>query len=375
MQNPTLTQANLHCLGAFDQVSAPTAPAANPSAPTAPAANLRLLHLLRESNVNTPISAWASGCDGSPVALSTGLSSQQSRAIQSIRCGRSALAFWPFQLPLSASSADRPSLTVARTQFLAMATSTCRLCGLAVETPLHLITSCANDHMRNFQGWIRKDAIRLLKRMVFFLRKALKLQHATTKRPKPAAAAPVAMIPPVWEQSLKALLRALSDCIWDSEDGRTVVFRLMACVPWSAFDVRGHSQDTTGSDAPSRDARVSQRTARKDGVVPIPVPNPSLPLALALGKVFDATSCPRGSLRQWANLWTQWSARAIMRLAQCHSCALELPASIAKCPLCKCSGSDIAVQAAALHAMDDLHIDESSDESSDGESEDSSPEA
>ena len=260
-----------------------------------------------------------------------------------MRCGRSALAFWPFQLPLAASHAVRPSLMTARTQFLAMASGTCRLCGLAVETPLHLITSCVNDHMRNFQGWIRKAAIQLLKRMAFFLRKALKFQHTTTSRPKPATPAAVSMIPPVWEQSLNALLHALIECDWDSEDGRTVIFRLMTCVPWSAFDVRDQMQDTTGSDGRSRDARASQRTARKDGIMPIPVPNASFPLTLALGQVFDATSCPRGSLRQWANLWTQWSARAIMRLAQCHSCALELPASIAKCPLCKCSESEIAV--------------------------------
>lgn len=317
-RQPTQAHALLHCIGRYDCESAQEAPSTNH----------RLSYLVTEEDITTPMSAWAAGCDGSPIALSTKLRRSQCRAIQAIRCGRIALAWWPFHFEAD-SSVQQAAQSLKRKQAFIAADAPCRLCGSGVETPLHLIVACQHEEMVHFRNWLFKQTQHLLRRMDRVLRSAFR---------SPAdGASPVGRtetaLPKALEEALSDLTAALKEATMSSDDSKIVMFRLMACAPWSAHDVREAAPDATGGSSNDRAERARAREERRSTAPSQPSVDPSLPLTLAIGRLLDATVHQRSRLRSWANLWTLWSYRAVRRLTAMHGCALGVAKATSSCPV------------------------------------------
>ena len=350
-KSPLRAHAMLHCIGKYDR----------PCTDFAPSDNLRLKHLLVDDGITTPMSAWGAGCDGSPIALSTKLSTRQSRAIQTFRCGRAALVWWPFHFPTADPKADEASQKASKFAFIS-SDSVCRLCHAGVETPLHLIAACQHQEIVHYRKWMVKQTKQLLERMDFLLRRAFEppAQH----RPPTGALGQQTMPQPL-NAALSQLKDAIRHCDWSSDDARTAIFRLITCAPWSAHDVRVPDVDATGSDAQGRQARADRRSRLQSGTGAAPVPNDDFVLCKAIGTVLDATSHQRSRLRQWANLWTRWSFKAVAQLATRHGCAQGIREAVAHCVVHGGAQGGRRRHRLCAQPVDDFHIDDLSSDDGD----------
>lgn len=266
--------------------------------------NKRLQHLLQPSAIVTRLSAWAGGCDGSPIALSTCLSARQCRVIQYFRMGYAALAYWPFnqQFP-SAGHAATSGHQSARLRFFGDdANRECPFdgCSEFQHHPLHLATTCKSDVWTGYQRFLRAGVRHLLERMVYALGKAYGDNPPGTFRAACSA--------------VRTQLTTERVALWSERDYAHVVLRLLSCAPFSSYDVRDQmaaQRDT--SDRVVRSVVSSQR--------PQPVTNVAMPLSLAVGQLFDSIQVQRSYLRKWANLWCQWAFKYIMALAGHYNCS------------------------------------------------------
>jgi hypothetical protein len=192
--------------------------------------------------------------------------------------------------------------------------------------------------------------------MDFLLRRAF--APATNKRPTGGSDGAESGIPPGLAAALLQLRGAASTCDWDSEDALTAMFRLMACAPWSAHDVRLADSVATGNDARSRQARADARAGLRAGTDKEPVPNDDFALCRAIGAVLDTTAHQRSKLRQWANLWTRWSFKAVAQLATRHGCAQGIGEAVAHCVVHGSMSHGGRRKPLCAQPTDDLHLDE-----------------
>ena len=270
----------------------------------------RMLHLLTANAAVTRISAWAAGCDGSPIALSTRLSARQCRVIQYFRLGRDALTFWPFNQRAaqveSGSDAARWSRhhKSARGLFhIDDANCECPFDGCAEPQhhPIHFATTCKSPVWAGYQAFLRSGVRKLLERMLFMLGKAYG-EH-------PPASFKAA------REALRAQLGAAHAATWSSLDYTHAVMRLLSCAPFSVYDLR--SQVPLPGNTTTRALRASTAAQRP----PAPIAAADMPLSRALGQLFDSVQMQRSYLRQWANLWCQWAFKYIMALAGHYNCS------------------------------------------------------
>ena len=255
----------------------------------------------------------------------------QCRALQAIRCGRIALAWWPFHFEPteSANGIIAPPPAQQKQAFIG-SDSPCRLCHEGVETPLHLIVACQHEEMQHFRRWLFKQTKHLLARMDKLIKSAFQVRVYDSAS---AARAKETTMPTALQEALVAVAAATKVASPSSNDSRVVMFRLMACAPWSAYDVREADADTAGGGAHDRSARAQARERRRSTQPAEPTTHPGLPLALAIGKMLDSLAHKRSRLRPWANLWTLWSYRAVMRLTTMHGCALGIAKAMSSCPV------------------------------------------
>ena len=99
------------------------------------------------------------------------------------------------------------------------------------------------------------------------------------------------------------------DFTWVSDDGKTLLTRLVLATPFSCFDVR----------TPLAVVDSRRTSIQRDGSST--APDTSLPLIHAFGAVLNAVTLPRARLRPYANAWVRWSRRVIHELAGTHACA------------------------------------------------------
>ena len=244
----------------------------------------------------TPLSAWSAGCDGSPISLSTRLSATQCRVIQYFRIGRGTLSFWPFMLPRRKHQTHHGPRAAL---FTDAANAVCPFgCGASQHTPVHFATTCAAAHWTGYQAHLRSETRRLLFRMCTLLTKA----QGMTSNPQLAAAV----------ESVRATLSATTAADWLTDDYIHVVIRLLSCTPFSAFDIRAG----VAPQAVAAAAGPAQHPPHRR-----PHGNPTaMPLSRAVGTMLDSVRIQRSYLRNWANVWTQWSYRRIMEMAGHYNC-------------------------------------------------------
>lgn len=273
----------------------------------------RMQQLLNTNSSVTSVSAWAAGCEGSPIALSTCLSARQCRVIQYFRLGRDALTYWPFnQQRWASASTGSPTEKgsghqSARAAFhadVATGDSTCPFagCDSAQHHPIHFAAACTSPLWTGYRRYLRTGVRSLLKRMIFML------HHAYGKKPSADFMAAKA-----------ALAAQLSDAhatTWNTADYTHVVTRLLTCTPFSAFDIRAQvpPQRSTLS------LTLRSSTTAQRATLPDPLPAGDMPLSSALGRLLDSVCIQRSYLRQWANLWCQWAFKYIMALAGHYNC-------------------------------------------------------
>lgn len=310
-------QAGLHYLGTADYGQKERA-------------NPRLKHLLSEVSAVTRISAWAAGCDGSPIALSTCCSARQCRAIQYFRLGRSALTYWPFNQRALGTEGGVVSALAARKTFYSSDVG--RMCPFAGcdaphHNPIHFATSCTSAVWSRFQAFLRAGVRDLLGRMVFMLKKA----HGEDVPSEFAAARTL-----------------LNDQIqqwrtWNDDDYRHVVMRLLSCAPFSEHDVRDQMLPGRNAGRSMRASTQSQRPAARPAL--------DMPLSRALGRLFDSVCLQRSLLRKWANLWCQWAYKHIVALAGHYNCSRGFDRDDVPC----FNHRERRISnAAGLHEVDDL---------------------
>lgn len=173
---------------------------------------------------------------------------------------------------------------------------------------------------------LHEQAKRLLLRMIYLLRRAFMPRERTTQ---PLAETEVGRLPAGLDDALRAVRDILRGFDWEADDGKAVLYRLVACTPWSEFDARTSGTDTSGSNVQTRQERAEARAQRREGHTADTAPRADIPLARAVGNVFDLVMQRRSRLRQWANLWALWSYRAVAALVAHHGCALGSPDAVA----------------------------------------------
>ena len=185
-----------------------------------------------------------------------------------------------------------------RSAWIADTHAKCRLCEAEHETPFHLLSSCSHPHVIQQRSRIHMSATQLIVQLLQLLRR----EHIT-----------------FWGEDASVDVKARVDSAlsvatdrtfsWYSTDGRTLLPRLLAAAPYSAFDVRATV------DRMAQHRRSIQRDAQA------PVSNDHAPLTHAIGAVLDAITLPRARLRPYANAWVRWSHKTTHMLAGIHACA------------------------------------------------------
>lgn len=317
--------------------------------------NKRLHWLLDGAGAVTRLSAWAAGCDGSPIALSTSLSARQCRVIQYFRLGRPALTYWPFNQRGKVEAADgkeakwSSSQQSARKAFLGTdAGRTCPFdgCGALQHNAIHFATSCTSPAWTRYQAFLRAGVRDLLGRMAFMLKKA----HGDHPPAEVVAAC----------TALTAQLGLWRG--WAASDYRHVVMRLLNCATFSAYDLRNQEAQERNTGRAMRSTTVKQRA-------PPPLPAEPMPLSQALGTLFDSVRLQRSHLRKWANLWCQWAHKFIMALAGHYNCSRGFDRNDVPCFNHRARSAAAAI---ALHEVDNLAQDAAAVDS-DADDSDSEP--
>ncbi len=318
----------------------------------------------------SPVSAWGPGCSGTPIALSTRLYSSQVGMIMWSRTGAHAMRQWPFHhrdsgLPPTAdqTSGKKPGAGRSNDDGEKIDVPDCTHCGRPErQTIWHLANECQQAHIRQYREEVlQPDAAALMLQIV----KLLKRGHTTRREPQqaPQAAAPnvvagnvhggpgphQALAHKVPTRPLSAAFVAASGALvsclaqqanpgwWSRPDAQHLVYRLVVCAPFSAFDVRPVHPSTLPAPGDSR-THSTNRSTTDDEVFVAPTADTAMPCSLALGGVFDATILPNSRLRPWANAWTQWSVKHILGLAGVHRCGSsgvrDSTNRVVPCPLC-----------------------------------------
>ena len=275
----------------------------------------------------TPLSSWGAACDGSPLALSDKLKTPQSAVITNFRLGPHALKLWPF----SAGGENDPIFNAD------LSTRACEACGVDVGSPFHFAVGCRHSSLMQERVHVWSAAKALLRRMVFLLRKA----HRDLPVPTSFENAAKAVIAAISEGQPASTVRTEARNLTGTMGGgiqvpthqpdlEYVLLRLLSCAPFSAREVR------EAIPAPSR-----ALNRHGEAVLPPPADRADMPLATALGQLFDSIVLPRHHLRQFANIWTHWSYQRIMDLAGVYQCATSNPNSARHatrdilCPHCR----------------------------------------
>ena len=241
--------------------------------------------VLGQFHGHTPISISGPCCSGSLLALAD---KGRFRAVESTQLGSEALHDWPFTQPPQfqpAPGCSKAQAKAAAKQFYTavesevpckarLASTSCTPCGLSEQSYFHLACECHHPAMWHCRRETQQSAASLLRHLWRAGTALLEAEGIDTlwfeKQPIGA---------------LQPLLSAGPDV--SDHDGQAITYWMLMATPWP-------------------EAAASSQ----------------MPLAAALGALFDSLNARHHQLREWAHCWLYWSESRLRSLALAHRLAL-----------------------------------------------------